>query len=95
MKLEEGVYSIPADCTVLYVDRQVVVQKKKRQQGLKHCGDCIHQLYGKKTIQNQWYASPYCELKPKIINGRGGYFYNANSNKTACEMFEQKEQKEQ
>ena len=91
MKLQEGTYSIPDDCTVLYVDRKVVVQKKKRSQGLKHCKDCIHQKFGKLTIQNQWYASPYCELKPKIICGRGGYFYNANNNKVACEQFDPKE----
>ena len=92
MKLEEGVYTIPAECTVYYCGRKVYVKKmKKCSEGKrKHCCDCIHQRFGKKTTQNQRYDSAYCEVKPKIINGKAGYFYNAISSNPACDQFEQK-----
>ena len=90
MKLEEGVYSIPADCTVYYCGRKVYVKRMKKRSECKHCRDCVHQKFGKKTIQNQWYDSAYCEIRPKTINGKTGYFYNAISSKLACDQFEQK-----
>lgn len=93
MKLEEGIYEIPDDCTAVYSKRKVIVKKMLDADKLNvmRCGDCIHQKWGRLTMRNQWWDSPYCEKKPKIIEGKGGYFYNANSSKKACEMFEKKE----
>lgn len=94
MKLEEGVYSIPADCTVYYCGRKVYVKKMKKRSDKKHCSDCLHQKWGRKTLSNQFYDSPYCEVKPKIINGEEGYFYNAQSSKVACNDFKPREDEE-
>ncbi len=93
MKLEEGIYEIPDNCTVLYQHRKVVVKKMLNADKPKvfHCSDCIHQKWGKLTMKNQFWDSPYCEKRPKIIYGKNGYYYNANSSKKACEMFEPKE----
>ena len=88
--LQEGTYSIPDDCTAVYVDRKVVVKKKIVRPIKPHCSDCIHQKLGKKTMRNQWWDSYYCDAKPKIINGQEGYFYNAQSSKVACVKYEPK-----
>ena len=92
MKLEEGIYEIPDDCTAVYSKRKVIVKKMLDADKPKffHCADCIHQKWGRLTMRNQWYDSPYCEKRPKFIEGKGGYFYNAYSSKKACEMFEKK-----
>ena len=93
MKLEEGIYEIPDDCTVLYQRRKVIVKKMLDADKPKvmHCADCVHQKWGRLTMRNQWWESPYCEKKLKTIGGTDGYFYNASSSKKACEMFEPKE----
>ena len=92
MKLEEGIYEIPDDCTALYSKRKVIVKKKTRQNNaVLRCEHCIHQKWGRLTMKNQWWESPYCEKKPKTIRGKEGYFYNACSSNKACEMFEPKE----
>ncbi len=92
MKLEEGIYEIPDDCTAVYSKRKVIVKKMLDADKPKffHCADCIHQKWGKLTMRNQFWDSPYCEKMPKFIEGKGGYFYNAYSSKKACEMFEKK-----
>ena len=89
MKLEEGIYEIPDDCTAVYQNRKVIIKKMKAVDRPKvpHCGDCIHQKLGRKSLRNQYYDSPYCENKPKTIDGKLGYFYNASSYKKACEQF--------
>ncbi len=91
MKLEEGIYEIQEDCTVYVRQRKVIIQKMKVRGACNHCKDCIHQIMGRKTMMNQFYNSPYCELKPKVIHGREGYFYNAQGTKKACEKFEPKQ----
>ena len=90
MKLEAGIYTIPSDCTAIYVGRKVVVKKMKARPIVKHCSDCIHQQLGKKCLLNQAHDSYYCDIKPKTIGGKDGYFYNASSFKVACYMFEPK-----
>ena len=89
MKLEEGIYEIPDDCTAVYQHRKVIVKRMKAidKPKVNHCGDCLHQKWGKITMKNQFWDSPYCENKPKTIYGKEGYFYNASSFKKACEMF--------
>ena len=91
MTLLEGIYDIPDDCTVYIQKRKVIIQKKKLRGASQHCRDCIHQIMGRKTLLAQYYTSPYCELKPKVIHGRAGYFYNAQDTKKACEKFEPKQ----
>ena len=60
--------------------------KKNSKPKVFHCSDCIHLKMGRRTLQNQWYDSPYCEMKPKIIAGKSGYFYATLPGKKACEM---------
>ena len=92
MKLEAGIYEIPDDCTAVYSKRKVIVKRMKDADKPKvlHCSDCIHQKWGKLTMRNQYWDSPYCECKPKTIHGKDGYYYNAGSYNKACEMFEPK-----
>ncbi len=93
MKLEEGIYEIQDDCTVYIRQRKVIIQKMKAKARAEkpHCKDCIHQLIGRKSMRNQYWDCPYCELKPKVISGKGGYFYAANNYHPTCEKFEPKQ----
>ena len=90
MELQEGTYDIPANCTVVYVKRQVIVKPMKEHTAL-HCRDCKHMKLGRKSMSHQWWDSFYCELSPKVINGVAGYYYSANPGKIACDKIEQKE----
>ena len=94
MKLEAGIYEIPDDCTAVYSKRKVIVKKKldADKPRVFHCADCVHQKWGRLSMKNQWWDSPYCEVKPKTIGGKEDYFYNACSSNKACEMFKPKEQ---
>ena len=91
MKLEEGIYDIPDNCTAVYANRQVIIKQKRPKSTILTCRNCKHQQYGRKSMQNQWWDSFYCDISPKIIAGKAGYYYNANPSKKACEKFEQKE----
>lgn len=88
MKLEEGIYEIQDDCTVYIRKRKVYIQKMRARGEKPHCKDCIHQLMGRKSMRGQYWDCPYCELKPKVISGKGGYFYAANNYHPTCENFE-------
>lgn len=88
MKLEEGIYEIQDDCTVYIRKRKVYIQKMRARAKKPHCKDCAHQLIGKKSMRNQYWDCPYCELKPKMIGGKEGYFYAANNYNPICDNFE-------
>lgn len=93
MTLEEGVYQIP-DCLRAVISKNTVKvfkRKVKEPQEVRNCGKCIHQKLGRKTMLNQWYDSPYCEMKPKTINGKLDYFYSAHNTHPACGNFEKRE----
>ena len=95
MILIEGTYDIPDDCTVLYRERKVIVKKMKltERPRVYHCHDCIFQKIGRKARRVQIYESPYCELRPKILHGEGGFYYCAPDSRIACYMFKKKEEK--
>jgi len=88
MELQEGEYKIPRElCAVLRGGDTVIVKKRTRYNQKKYCRDCIHQKRGKVTLKDQWYESPYCELRRKKD---GIHFYSAHDTILACENFEQK-----
>lgn len=92
MVLEEGVYEIPDDCTVYVVKRKINVVKKKikTQPNLKRCRDCVHCKSGRLSVLNQFWDSNYCDVRPKQISGKDGYFYATQDNRIACYQFEEK-----
>lgn len=88
--LTEGTYTIPNDCTARYEKRKIYVYKMKADPSVKRCRDCIHCKLGRLSMRRQFWDSTYCEMKPKIIAGKGGYYYNTPSSKVACDKFKDK-----
>lgn len=91
-ELQEGIYTIPDGLIVKVLPgaRSIRVSKK-REKYHHYCRECIHQRPGRKSIQGQWWDSHYCEVKPKVINGKGGYFYAAGDGQMACPLFDPKD----
>jgi len=96
MILTEGTYYIADDCKAYYRNRALTVFKMTKEQlekaRIRRCRDCKHQKVGKLCMRSQRWETPYCELKPKIIEGEAKYFYNAPDTRAACEKFEEKEE---
>ena len=90
-ELQEGNYTIPDGCVVkiLRGAREISV-RKKREKFHNYCRECEHQRHGRKSIQGQWWDSGYCAVKPKVIAGKGGYFYAAGDGQMACPKFSPK-----
>ena len=88
--LTEGTYTIPDNCTAKYEKRKIYVYKMKVDASVKRCRDCSHCKLGRLTMRRQWWDSSYCEMKPKIISGKGGYYYSVQGSKVACDKFKDK-----
>ena len=90
IELQPGTYAIPEDCTFKYANRQIiVVPKKVKDTSVRRCGTCKRICIGKKCIRNQSYDTEYCELKPKTIGGKTGYFYHVSPSTKACDLYEE------
>lgn len=88
-ELQPGTYAIPEDCTFKYANRQIiVVPKKTKDTSVLRCATCKYMLTGKACMQNQFWDSTYCELRPKTIGGKTGYFYHVSPSTKACDQHE-------
>lgn len=86
MELTEGIYEIVPECRATIVDkgRKVQIFKRKVKYTGPRCQDCAHCHEGKLTMQDQWWVNHHCELKPKTIAGKQGYFYAVRPEAPAC-----------
>ena len=88
--LRPGTYVIPENCTFRYANRRIMVASKKtKDTSVLRCGTCKHMLTGKKCVQNQFYDTEYCDLKPKTIGGKTEYFYHVSPSAKACDKYEE------
>ena len=89
-ELQPGTYAIPENCTFKYANRQIiVVPKKTKDASVLRCGTCKHMLTGKKCCKDQVWDTQYCELKPKTIGDKTGYFYHVSPSTKACDKYEE------
>lgn len=93
IELQPGTYAIPENCTFKYANRQIiVVPKKAKDTSVLRCATCKHMLTGTKCMLNQNWETQYCELKPKTIGGKTGYFYHVSPSTKACNQHEEREE---